>query len=60
MERMVILSAEQHTKMLLPKYYPASRCGTHGDVKYNRRKTERDFKKMLQKGDGDDRESHTS
>ena len=42
------LSAAEHTLHLMPKYYPASRCGVHGDTKYNRTKTNRNFRKELQ------------
>lgn len=40
-----VLSSYEATRRKMKKYYPACRCGVHGDTKYNRKK----FKKETQR-----------
>lgn len=41
------LTSEENTLRQMPKYYPASRCGAHGDTKYNRRKSKEQLKRDI-------------
>lgn len=48
-ETIHIMSGLEHTRMIRPKYYPASRCGPHKNKKkYNRKDAQKEFKKFLQ------------
>ena len=42
-----IMSSIEHTLALMPKFYPASRCGIIGDTSYNRRKEKKNFQREL-------------
>jgi hypothetical protein len=51
-ETIHIMSGLEHTLMMMPKYYPASRCGLHKNKKkYNRKDQKIAFRKMMEKGD---------
>lgn len=47
-QKILVMTAIEHTKAMMPKYNPyATGHGAHGDKKYNRAKEKRRFKKEI-------------
>ena len=46
-----IMDSIEHTRMIMPKYYPASRCGPHKNKKkYDRKQSKKELKKLIEEG----------